>query len=127
LEVGNGGFGPFYGLLGLDGGATDDLGYNALDQWFHARQALAAPRRRKPPRDSLLFPCFYHGCNEYVCLDCRNPDGPMWLFDQGVKPVAFEPMGFSFPEVMGRWARRPLRSLTASETPPPVPKKKRRK
>lgn len=44
LEVANGGFGPFYGLLGLDGGATDDLGYNALDQCERpARSCRASP------------------------------------------------------------------------------------
>jgi hypothetical protein len=107
LEVGNGGFGPGYGLLGLDGGATDDLGHNALSNWRHLDVRLRAPRRKTPPRDSQLFPCFYCGCSEYLCLDCRQPDGPMWVFDPGNPRQVFAPRGITFPNLMAGWAGEP--------------------
>jgi len=114
LEVANGGFGPCYGLLGLDGGATDDIGYNALDQWFNARQDMAAARRRKPLRELTLFPCFYAGCNEYSCLDCRNADGPMWRYDLSRRPARFEPEGFTLAGLMERWAEGPTSAEPAA-------------
>lgn len=38
-EVGNGGFGPSYGLIGVPGGATDDLGRSIVDLYKDYRKA----------------------------------------------------------------------------------------
>jgi hypothetical protein len=105
---GNGGYGPYFGLLGLEGGATDDLGHNALDEWLYVIHRLRAPRRRTPDRDSRLFPCFYGGCTEYLCLDCRQPEGPMWRFDPGRPRRVFQPIADSFPLLWTRWAQEAL-------------------
>src|SRR5688572_31077555 len=39
LQVGNGGYGPGYGLVGVAGGATDDTGKNVVELY----QAYATP------------------------------------------------------------------------------------
>ena len=96
---------PVNGLLGLEGGATDDLGHDALSNWRHLDLRLRAPRRKTPPRDSRLFPCFYCGCTEYLCLDCRQADGPMWVFDPGNPRQVFAPRDVTFPDLMAGWAR----------------------
>lgn len=41
VEVGNGGWGPGYGLLGLTGGAKDDLGQTAVQCYGRVRQRLS--------------------------------------------------------------------------------------
>lgn len=72
LEVANGGFGPGYGLIGMEGGAQSDFGtlvetYNQLkgdkesegDQW----------------QDAVLPFCDW-GCNIFTCLDCASDGQP---------------------------------------------------
>src|SRR5437588_8306477 len=39
LEVGNGGFGPGYGLIGVPGGAVDDTGHNIVELYQGFRTA----------------------------------------------------------------------------------------
>ena len=70
LEVGNGGFGPGYGILGVDDGATDDLGAN-VEQLY---ELLSAPDPEVPDwewREHAL-PFRYLGCQVYSCV---MPDG----------------------------------------------------
>lgn len=69
-ELGNGGFGPGEGLLGLRGGATDDLRMNLLDR--HAElcsMRLADPSWRWPPK---RIPIAYLGESSYACLDAPH-------------------------------------------------------
>ena len=73
LEVGNGGFGPGYGLMGVPGGAVDDTGYHIVDlyQWFreadHEDPAWQWPAK--------LLPVCYLGCAMYGCVDCGDAKG----------------------------------------------------
>jgi hypothetical protein len=66
LEVANGGFGPGYGVLGLDGGFTDDLRRTAI--------GILAERddgsRPGMPRD--LFPLCSWGCAIYSFVHCPS-------------------------------------------------------
>lgn len=70
LEVANGGFGPGYGLLGVDSGATDDSGAN-LER---ARELLSGPDPDVPHWEWLEggLPSCYWGCQVY---SCAMPDG----------------------------------------------------
>jgi hypothetical protein len=110
VEVGNGGFGPGYGLLGVSGGATDDLGQNALDQWDYAHRILPSVIALKAPASySHLFPCIYGGCTVYLCVDCHDPAGSVWSFDPGNGDSwedIFSPIGRSFFELMREWVQR---------------------
>ncbi len=77
--VGNGGFGPSYGLLGLQEGALDDLQRNAL--------GVYASFRTPDPNDPLwnwpeqLLPIGQLGCAMYACVDCSSNVGPVVWFE----------------------------------------------
>jgi hypothetical protein len=79
LQVGNGGFGPGYGLLGLPGGATDDLGENvvSLYQGYHQSNP-DDPYWDWPQR---LLPLCYLGCAMYASVDCNTTEGVMIWFE----------------------------------------------
>ncbi len=107
LEIGNGGFGPSYGILGLADGATDDLGQNGLHQWDCAHNVLPQHLPGNPASPHpYLFPCIYCGCTIYLCVDCRVPDGQMWEFDPGNGDEwqhIFSPLQITMPELMSQW------------------------
>ena len=109
LEIGNGGFGPSYGLLGVAGGATDDLGHNAVNQWKSANEILPTYLPGNPPSPyPNLLPCIYAGCTAYLCVDCSKPDAQMWEYDPGNGDdwkFIFSPMQITLPELMAEWLR----------------------
>ena len=85
LLVGNGGFGPGYGLLGLGAGATDDLGKTALDTYEVFMQPDPdAPPDAGPWWKPAFLPLCYWGCIVYTAVDCRTPDARVQGFDEGV-------------------------------------------
>ncbi|WP_319461487.1 hypothetical protein [Micromonospora sp. RTP1Z1] len=99
LQVGNGGFGPGYGLLGLRGGHTLDGG-NAL-------RAMQAHRTPQPvPAEGPRVPlhiCDW-GCAILSILDLA--DGQVWGFDpnpvpEGVSPLF--PQHITITEWFARW------------------------
>lgn len=78
-EVGNGGFGPGYGMLGLLSGHTDErLRAIALwEQWTgeppSGFEAWAWPR--------TMLPVVHWGCSVYSCLDLGRDGAPVVRFD----------------------------------------------
>ncbi|PDT85704.1 SMI1/KNR4 family protein [Bradyrhizobium sp. Y36] len=74
-DVGNGGFGPGYGLIGLTNGVPDDTGKTAVAIYdlFRSDPELTWP-------DGLLPICHW-GCAIYSCVDCRDQDFRMRIFD----------------------------------------------
>ena len=83
-HVGNGGFGPGYGLLGLAGGAPNEDGSTAVD--------LYATFRPDDPADGWtgwpdrLLPICNWGCAIHSCVDCSTERGSVWLWE----PNAYE-------------------------------------
>ncbi len=78
-RIANGGFGPGYGLLGIEGGAGEPIGqrtYNAIDLY----EAFRA-RRESPPWPKKLLPICHWGCEIYSCIDCALPDAPVMALD----------------------------------------------
>jgi len=73
--VGNGGFGPAYGLIGVPGGATDDLGQSVVDLFKAYRRYC---RKAWPPK---LLPICHFGHCSYYCLDGSRKALPVLLFD----------------------------------------------
>ena len=85
LEVGNGGFGPGHGLLGVRGGATDEYGNSMVDLY----DGLSAtnpddPGWKWPER---LVPLCPWGDSTYSCVDCSVPEGQLVTYDaNGYRP-----------------------------------------
>lgn len=78
-QIGNGGFGPSYGILGLIGGATDERGYTLVGV-YRSMQGLARENRYWHWPDGLLPLCKL-GCGMYSCLDCVGSRVPVLIFD----------------------------------------------
>jgi hypothetical protein len=75
-EVGNGGFGPSYGLLGIRDGYTDDRG-NTPDAVY--RMFLETDPNDPNwfwPRD--VFPICHYGCGIYHCIDVVRHRIVLW-------------------------------------------------
>ena len=109
MEVGNGGFGPEYGLLGLAGGATDDTGRNMIDLY---RLFL------EPHPDDLAFqwpvklvPICHLGCAMYACVDCSIISGPILWWEPNPREkndpidVFFIPVAESLEDWFWMWLR----------------------
>lgn len=78
-QVGNGGFGPAYGLLGLEGGAVQEDAKNALQMYAMFRQEDPCdPLWRWP--DGLL-PLVHLGCAMFLCVDCTDEKGRITWFE----------------------------------------------
>jgi hypothetical protein len=91
LEVGNGGFGPGYGLLGLHGGYQDDLGETLTDSY---RSWHSGPS----DLPDALVPLAHWGCGIYSFVDCADDAATMWACDPnpGVENDVFaEPLTLS--------------------------------
>ncbi len=85
LEVGNGGFGPGHGLLGVRGGATDEHGNSMLDLY----DGLSAPNPDDPGWrwPERLVPLCPWGDSTYSCIDCSVPEGRLVTYDaNGYRP-----------------------------------------
>jgi len=77
-EVGNGGFGPGYGILGIKGGQLTDEGDTIVEHY----KGLCMPDEE----DSLwswphgLLPFCHWGCAIYSCVSCLNhPYSVLWF------------------------------------------------
>ncbi len=85
LEIGNGGFGPGHGLLGVRGGATDEHGNSLVDLY----DGLSATNPEDPGWSwpEHLVPICPWGDSTYSCVDCSRPEGQVVTFDaNGYRP-----------------------------------------
>jgi hypothetical protein len=82
MDVGNGGFGPGYGLLGMSNGAPDDFGKTAPESYSLRRQG--DPDNRDWFWPDALLPICHWGCAIYSCINCRDSNFPMQIFDPNV-------------------------------------------
>jgi hypothetical protein len=106
-EIGNGGFGPGYGLTGLTNGVPDDTGKTApvLYQQFSEDNA-GEPTWRWPKK---LLPICHWGCAILSCVDCAAPSFPMRIFDPNMHEAddwadAFFDEADSFDAWIKAWA-----------------------
>lgn len=72
-SIANGGFGPGYGLLGLQGGFADDMGRTAVDILSEV------PKGLWPGMPPELFPLCHWGCAIYSFVHC--PSGRVFGWD----------------------------------------------
>ncbi|MDC2955285.1 SMI1/KNR4 family protein [Streptomyces gilvifuscus] len=78
LRIGDGGFGPEYGLLPLlDGPPADEPA--AVVQYLANRES----GRKDPdwPWPEGVLPISHWGCAMYACVDCRSPEATVLLFE----------------------------------------------
>src|SRR3954466_15478838 len=86
--IANGGFGPGYGVMGVEGGFTDDQGETVT--------SLCQSFRQPDPEDPswqwvrTWLPFCHWGCAVYSVVDCKAPF-PVFYVDVSVKDPA-EPM-----------------------------------
>jgi hypothetical protein len=110
LEVGNGGFGPGYGILGVRGGHGDDYHHTAVD--LH-RAWSSVP---------ALLPVCYWGCAIYSLIDCADREARMWARDPNPAPhddigKALFPQSMTFREWLVRWVDRRLHQPALVQDP----------
>jgi hypothetical protein len=116
LQIGNGGFGPGYGLVGLPGGAHDDTGKNLIELYsgFHSLDP-DDPFWRWPDR---LLPVAHLGCGMYACIDCTSPEAAVVWFEPNPHSDG-EPWDDSFIPLapsMAHWLERWLAGEDLCET-----------
>jgi hypothetical protein len=106
-EIGNGGFGPGYGLIGFTNGAPDDTGKTgpAIYEQFQGVSA-DEPNWKWPSR---LLPVCHWGCAILSCVDCADENFRMRMFDPNVYDgsdwnEAFFDEAPSFAQWIGDWA-----------------------
>jgi hypothetical protein len=106
-EVGNGGFGPDYGLLGIDGGAGNERGHDALALYLAFREPdKSDPHWRWPAN---LLPLAHCGCAMFLCVDCSSPEGGIVWFEPNPhergKPWddSFIPVSCDLEQLMEAW------------------------
>jgi hypothetical protein len=90
-RVGNGGFGPAYGLIGLPGGFAHDEGSSIVELYdsYHSHYPNT-PDWQWPER---LVPICNWGSAIFSCVDCHT--GSIITFDPGQQPEG-EPMTLAF-------------------------------
>ena len=81
-EIGNGGFGPGYGLIGLSNGVPDYDGLTAPALYEELRRSSTDEPNWSWP-EGLLPVCDW-GCAIKSCIDCLDPNFRMRLFDPNV-------------------------------------------
>ena len=77
LQIGNGGFGPGYGLIGLEGGHASDFG--SLVSTFEQLKSDQEQEGNAWPEGMLPFNEW--GCNTFSCVDCNDGGASVYTFE----------------------------------------------
>ena len=83
LNVANGGFGPGYGVMGVEGGFTDDMGHTVADLYESYRQPDPEDQSWLWPEQFL--PICHWGCVVYSVVECSRSPSPVYFADLSVK------------------------------------------
>ncbi|MEU6278825.1 SMI1/KNR4 family protein [Streptomyces sp. NPDC047028] len=77
-RVGDGGFGPSYGLLPLLDSAPSGEPAAVAQYLAHRKDGSEDPDW---PWPEGVLPVSHWGCGMYACVDCRSPQAPVLLFE----------------------------------------------
>ena len=72
LRVGNGGFGPNHGIIGLEDGYPEDLSGACLPELYQYYRELADEKLDFAPWPEKLLPLFVVGCGLVDSVDCST-------------------------------------------------------
>ncbi|WIN00025.1 SMI1/KNR4 family protein [Actinoplanes oblitus] len=110
LELGNGGFGPSYGLM-------------SIEELAHAVPDRDSWPMSLAPACTFLLPVSSWGCGIESCIDLCSQDAQMWVIDpnygpdneadpvqfpHGTASLVLYPHGMTFASWLHRWARQDL-------------------
>jgi SMI1-KNR4 cell-wall len=91
LSLANGGFGPGYGLIGVAGGHSSNLG-NLADAYHEIIRGAEYLGLKWPPR---LLPFCEWGDNIFSCVDCSDQKNLVFRSDEcKVRPLGYDLQGF---------------------------------
>ncbi len=97
LEVGNGGFGPLWGIPGAEGGfRTDEGDLLYMNRYNYLQGTEDDPVEGDFPQ---LMWFFNWGHTAWSGIDCRTPEGQMYLLED----MELEPAGMTLEEWFRRW------------------------
>ena len=108
-SVANGGFGPGYGIVGLDGGHPTDEGDSSIGLYATFSETDPEDPHWKWP--SGLLPLCHWGCAIYSCVDCSTHDGKIFWFDPNAHELdktwgmAFRKQGVGVLDFLVQWAQ----------------------
>ncbi len=89
-DIANGGFGPGYGFIGVDGGATDDIGKSIVNLYVASQSEQFRKRFPNWPKGIVRF-CYW-GCAMYSAIDCLSPDFPVYHLNRTqMNPISDSP------------------------------------
>ena len=106
-RLGNGGYGPAYGLLGLSGGAVQEDRLDAIGVYERGREADPDDPHWHWPE--TLLPVVHLGCAMFLCVDCSDERGMVVWFEPNPHERgqpwddAFFPLDITFEELMFGW------------------------
>jgi hypothetical protein len=102
-EIANGGFGPGYGLIGVAGGCTDDLGRNIAD--ISADKNSPGFQKYFPDWPMRSISICHWGCAMYSIVDCSTIEYQMFHFEPNNLDIAdyLIPHHRTFDEYMTAW------------------------
>ena len=106
-QIGNGGFGPGYGFIGLEGGEVNEQEQTAVD--FYCWSCAPNPDDPVWHWPEFLLPFCSWGCAIYTCLDCSDQEMRLhhWdpnVWEPGVDPkVGLADMGDTLPGWLQAW------------------------
>lgn len=93
LNVGNGGIGPGYKILGVKGGHKSDEG-DSISELYTSLQG-ADPEDPKWEWPKGIVPFCHWGCAIYSCFDANKENYPVIWFDPNMREIG-EPMEQQF-------------------------------
>jgi hypothetical protein len=102
-EVANGGFGPGYGLLGVEGGFADGQPeMTAVESYLSQIADTGYAVAFGLPWPPKVVPICYWGCDHYTALDCATLEGEMVDFPEGT-PDQLKRRAMTFAQWMEAW------------------------